>query len=307
MDALLLTEDYAGLRNQALGLAEAACVAPEFRPLRPRPPWCWLPAALWPAPLAAVGRADAKGAGLVIGCGGVSAAVLAALRRRGRTVVQIQHPRMALERFDLVVVNHHDEVTAPNVIATRTALHRVTPETLATAAALWAPRLGALPRPLVSVLLGGSNGRFRLDVSTAQALARQLAGMMRNDGAGLALTPSRRTDPAALRVVRDRLEPLGAFVWDGVGDNPYFGLLACADAIVATQDSVSMVSEAAATGAPVMIARLPGRSRRNGLFLAPLLAAGRVRWFEGRLAAWSAEPLNDTPWAAAEMRRRLGI
>ena len=47
-----------------------------------------------------------------------------------------------------------------------------------------------------------------------------------------------------------RLAPLGAWIWDMEGDNPYFGLLALADVIVATLDSISMVSEAAATHAP---------------------------------------------------------
>ena len=68
---------------------------------------------------------------------------------------------------------------------------------LAEAAALWAPRLAHLPRPLVSVLVGGSNGRFRLGAAEAAALGAQLADMMHRDHVGLALTPSRRTSPAA--------------------------------------------------------------------------------------------------------------
>ena len=58
--------------------------------------------------------------------------------------------------------------------------------------------------------------------------------------------------------------------------------LALADAVVVTVDSVSMVSEAVATEAPVLLAALPGRSRRNRLFIDALLAEGRVRAFAGR-------------------------
>ena len=50
-------------------------------------------------------------------------------------------------------------------------------------------------------------------------------------------------------------------VWDGQGDNPYFGMLALADLIVVTQDSVSMISEAAATTAPTASAA----TRRAGV------------------------------------------
>ncbi|MBV8916047.1 MAG: mitochondrial fission ELM1 family protein, partial [Acetobacteraceae bacterium] len=222
-------------------------------------------------------------------------------------VVQVQHPRMDPRRFDLVVVNQHDELTGPNVVVTRTALHRATRDRLAAEAEVWRERLDYLPRPLVAVLVGGSNGRFRLDATVAAGLADQLAGMMELDRVGLALTPSRRTDPRALGILRERLGPRGAFIWDFAGDNPYFGLIGLADAIVVTEDSVSMVSEAVATRAPVMLARLPGHSRRQAIFRMSLLAEGRIRDFAGRLDMWPVEPLDDTPRAAAELQRRLGL
>ena len=307
----VVSEPYAGLQAQALGLAEAAGLAPALLPLAPRAPWRFLPARLWPAPLAAVGVAVAQAPPLVIGAGGVGAAVLAGLRRlpegRRPRVVQVQDPRMDLRRFDVVVANRHDGIAGPNVIVTRTALHRATPARLAEAASAWQARFASLPRPLVAVLVGGTNGRFRLDAAAAQALAGSLAAMMRRDRVGLAVTPSRRTDAAARATFEQVLRPLGAFVWDMQGENPYFGLLALADAIVVTEDSVSMVSEAVATAAPVLLARLPGRSRRIGRFTAGLTAEGRVRDFVGRLETWPAAPLDDTAEAAQEMRRRLGL
>ncbi|MBS0561576.1 MAG: mitochondrial fission ELM1 family protein [Proteobacteria bacterium] len=178
---------------------------------------------------------------------------------------------------------------------------------LAAAAEAWRDRFAHLPRPLVAVLVGGSNGRFRLDAEVAGRLGAQLADLIRRDGAGVALTPSRRTDPEATRALTQALAPLGGWVWDGAGENPYFGLLALADAIVVTMDSVSMVSEAAATAAPVLVAPLPGKSRRIGLFLEGLTRDGRIRPFEGQLELWRAAPLDDTPLAAAEMRRRIGF
>jgi mitochondrial fission protein ELM1 len=303
----ILTEDYIGLRNQALGLAEAAGLAPEARVLHPRGMWRRLPAAWWPRPLAAIEPAALAPPWpeLVIGCGGKSAAVLAALARRMRVVI-VQHPRLPPRRFDLVVAARHDELTGPNVLVTRTALHRVTPARLAAAAAEWAPRFAHLPRPLVAVLVGGSNGRFRLDAAVGEKLAGQLAAMMRQDRVGLALTPSRRTDPAVRAMLRERLEPLGAWVWDMAGENPYFGLLGLADAIVVTGDSVSMLSEAVATTAPVLLAALPGRSRRIGLFTRYLIDDGRVRRFAGRFEPWPVEPVDDTGVVAAEMCRRFG-
>src|SRR5271157_5729838 len=222
-ESCILSEGYAGLQAQALGLAEAAGLQPELRVLAPRAPWKWVAASLWPAPLLAVPDAvRAPLPGLVIGCGGVAAAVGAALRRGGRPVVQVQHPRMDPRRFDVIVVNRHDELTGPNVVVTRTALHRVTQPRLAEAAEQWRDRFAHLKRPLVAVLVGGSNGRLRLGAGVGSVLAGQLAKMMRRDEVGVAVTPSRRTDPAVTRLLTEALVPLGGFVWDGRGENPYF-------------------------------------------------------------------------------------
>jgi mitochondrial fission protein ELM1 len=308
MPAWILAQDKAGMLSQAIGLAEGAALMPDVRLLRPRGLHSLLTPSLWWSPLSAIDPATLAPpvAEVVIGCGGMAGAVLSALRGRARTVI-VQNPRRDLRNFDLILAGVHDEVTGPNVLVTRTALHRVTPERLAEAGREWAPMLAHLPRPLVAVLVGGSNGRLRLDRPVAGRLARQLAEMLRNDHVGMIVTPSRRTSAPVWETLARTLHPLGAELWDGSGENPYFGMLALADAIVVTSDSVSMASEAVATRAPVLLVPLPGQSRRNTLFLRPLLDAGRVRPFRGRLDLWPVEPINDTPHAAAELRRRLGL
>lgn len=304
----VVSEGLAGLNAQAIGLAEAAGLGHDLRVLRPSKPWKFVPARFWPDPLAAVASSvHAPWPSLALGCGGMAAAVLAGLRRRSVPVVQVQNPRMDIKRFDLIIANRHDELTGPNVFVTRTAIHRVTQARLATEAEFWRDRLSRAKRPLVAVLLGGSNGRYRLDRDSGGKLADQLAAMARTDDVGLLVTPSRRTDPAVSALFREALAPVGGWVWDMQGDNPYYGMLALADLIIVTQDSVSMISEACATAAPVMFAPLPGRSRRQGLFIDTMMREGRIKPFEGRFAPWPAAPLNDTPAAAAEMRRRLGL
>ncbi len=305
----ILSEGLAGLQAQALGLAEAGGLTPDVRVLRPSAPWKWIAARLWPRPLSVVaGSLRAPLPDLVIGCGGMAAAVLAALRDKSRPVVQVQNPRMAIGRFDLIVANRHDELTGPNVILTRTALHRVTPQRLAAGAERWRERFALLPRPLVAVLLGGNNGRYRLDAAVGAKLAAELATMMRRDKVGVMVTPSRRTDPAVTAQVANAITPLGGWAWDGVGEKSVFrhaGAGGC-DRGDAGQ-RVNDLSEAAATAAPVAVAELPGRSRRQGLFLKLMCDEDRVRLFDGRFAPWRVTPMNDTQEAAAAMRQRLGL
>ena len=98
-----------------------------------------------------------------------------------------------------------------------------------------------------------------------------------------------------------------AIIWDGTGDNPYFGFLGLADAIVVTGDSVNMVTEAAGTGKPVFVQALKGRSTRLACFHRLMRERGATRPFEGRLETWTYAPINDTELVASAVRRALGL
>ncbi len=307
--ARILCTDLAGLRAQALGLVEAAGWQADLRTLMLRKPWSYVSPGLWPRPLWAVQPEAVAGPlpKVVIGCGGAGARVAAALRGPEVKAVVIQHPRMDLKKFDLVLAARHDGIAGPNVIVTRTALHRVNAARLAAEADIWRPVFGHLRRPLVAVLLGGSNGRYRFDAAVAAELADGLAAMMARDRVSVVVTPSRRTAPEVVAVLKARLDPEHSWIWDGTGENPYFGMLGLADAVVVTADSVSMVSEAVATAVPVFLVRLPGKSTRIGAFMNMMAADGRVRDFAGRLDLWDTAPMDDTPAAGAALRRLMGL
>ncbi|GBR15710.1 mitochondrial fission ELM1 family protein [Gluconobacter frateurii] len=310
MKATIIAEDFAGMRAQGAGLAEKAGLEWEFRPVFIHKHWNHFPARYWPSPLKRITPISiASDSRLIIsigGTGGIAGAAVA--RREGLPVVQIQNPRTALSKFDLVIANTHDGIIGENVLISRNALHPVTPQKLEVARAAWESRLKLDDRPLLSILIGGTNGRFSLGATEAAEMADGLIAFTSRNGMQAVLTPSRRTDVAALAVLKDKLIPAGIRILEGQGDdNPYLGMLACADVIAVTTDSVSMISEAAATTAPVMILPLPGKSTRIGRFVETLQDAGRIRPFSPGLEPWSVHPLDDTPAAAREMRQRLKL
>lgn len=298
-----MTDGKPGMENQCLGLAEALGLAPDVRRVHPRAPWRWLPPHLWVAPLRAVDGLTPPWPDLLIATGRQTVAPALAIKASSPQTfaVQIQDPVFGRGRFDLIAVPEHDGVSGSNVATTLGALHRVTPARLAEAADRFRAMLAPLPRPHVAVLLGGTNKQYRFTEERARTLA---TGLARLPG-GLAVTPSRRTDPAALDIIRAALAQKPAVIWDGSGENPYFGFLALADAIVATGDSVSMVSEACATGKPVYVFDLAGRSRKFERFHRALRERGFARPFDGTLADWRYTPLDDTGRVAAEVRRRF--
>lgn len=223
----------------------------------------------------------------------------------GRTFwVQIQDPRFGRAKADLLVVPSHDPATGGNVLTTLGSVHRVTPARLAEGARRFAATFAALPRPLVAVLIGGDNRVYRLSPERFAALADRLAALARS-GYGLAITPSRRTGADAVALLRERLAGLPAVIWDGVGENPYFGMLGLADAVVVTANSVNMVSEAAATGKPVHVVALAGGSAKFDRFHRAMAEAGITRPFRGPIERWSYVVPDDGARAAAAIRDRL--
>lgn len=307
----VLTDGSAGMEIQAKALAEAMGLAPEIKRVKNRAPWRWLPAPLWVCPLCAPGPGGDEIAppwpDVVIGTGRQSVPISLAIKKAsgGRTfAVQIQNPGMVRKRFDVVVAPLHDRLEGPNVIPTTGSIHGITPEKLAEARAKYAPKLAHLKRPLVAVLVGGDSRAYKLTHERIEALCDALVTLEADTGAGIVVTPSRRTGAANTLRLKQCLAPLGAEVWDGKGENPYLGFLACADAFVVTSDSVNMVCEAAATGKPVYVFDLEGGSPKFERFHERLREAGITRAFTGRLRFWDYEPLNDTAEVAAEINRR---
>jgi mitochondrial fission protein ELM1 len=309
----VLTDGKAGTHNGALGLAYAIGMPVIDKHTHSSLPWRWLPPFLWPPGVLGVGAGGDPLAPpwprLLVSAGERSVGPALAIKRLsgGATFcVHIQHPRVDPARFDLVVVSAHDRLEGPNVRVTVGALHKVTQEGLREAGERFAPAFAHLPRPLVAVLIGGANRAYRFDGAAAERLADGLAAMVRESGCGLLVTTSRRTGAANESILHERLRDLPADIWDGTGENPYFGYLALADALVVTSDSVNMVSEACYTGKPVHVFHLPGgEGTKFGRFHEALAASGATRPFEGALGDWPCQPLDERSALAAEIRARL--
>lgn len=302
LTAWALTTGEAGMRTQARGLARAVADIVEERVVPASFGWPWRPTAQsavlgppWPD--------------LVVSCGRRAAPANLRIRALsgGRTLaVHVQDPRGRAQDFDLVIAMRHDRIAAgSNVIKVETALHDITDSDLASEARDWSEQFGALGRPLVGVMVGGD---LRGRPFTLQDAGRLLHGLRRlrlEAGLALAITPSRRTPVAVRNLFEDafRGDP-GVMIWTLEGPNPYRAILALADRLVVTSDSVSMVSEALATAHPVEVLDL-GFARHAG-FIQNLVDRGLVRRFEGEpTPPPPRRPLNATADAAAAVRAIL--
>jgi hypothetical protein len=127
------------------------------------------------------------------------------------------------------------------------------------------------------------------------------------DGAGLMITTSRRTGEANTQKLRAELAGTLANIWDGTGDNPYFGMLALADFILVTEDSVNMATDAAATGKPIFTLKLSGDNPKYARFHDELRARGIAKPFTGALESFAYKPLHEADRVALEICRRAQL
>lgn len=154
---------------------------------------------------------------------------------------------------DLIVVPEHDHAPdGENIVKTLAPLHAVTPEALTIARAEWEPQLAHLPRPFIGLVIGGKTKLGDYSAAEWHQLISRASSLV---GEGtLLITTSRRTPPEALEIFLPLLHtPYLLHRWDRDKDNPYLGILALADAIVVTGDSLSMCAEACVPGVPVFI------------------------------------------------------
>ncbi|MGV1014435.1 MAG: mitochondrial fission ELM1 family protein [Methyloceanibacter sp.] len=312
----VLTDGSVGMEAQGLAVAEAVGLPASLKRVRVEGAMRLLPAPLQllvpPTHLIRSVQSNEPLAPpwprLVISIGRRSVPIALAVKRlAGAFALHIQNPKVPARLFDLVAAPLHDDFTGGNVIVTFGAVHNVTPERLADAAKSFTGRIESLPHPRIAVMLGGDSQAFRFPPDEATAFGAKLAALARETGGSLLVTPSRRTAPAALAALTKAIGGVSHFVWDGTGDNPYLAFLALADAIVVTEDSVNMVTEATGTGKPVYIQSLPGSSTRLARFHALMREHGATRPFDGRLESWTYPPVNDTERVASVIRRALGL
>lgn len=286
-----------GTDSQCLGLAVGLGVDPVFKRIYPRFPWKYLPPALWFCPLSAPKKGGDSltppWPDLLIAGGRTAAAPAAKIRQKGGCfTIFMQNPYLPLSQFDLVIASFHEKkLKGPNVIPILGALHRLSPQKLKEEAQAWTPKLQDLPRPYTTVLIGGESAYYRYE---EKDLIPLFSLLKKREEGSLLVTTSRRTRPEIISWIKSQLQgiPHHFYGWDGTEENPYLAFLGLADKIVATNDSVSMISEACFTGRPIYLFELP-TSNKYHQFHKDLYVGDYARPLEEQDTSWTVRQLDE--------------
>jgi mitochondrial fission protein ELM1 len=198
---------------------------------------------------------------------------------------------------------------------------------LAQAAKAFAPLFEGAAQPSIGVLVGGPSNPIKFGAKDGEKLVAEALAFAAKTGARLLVATSPRTPPDVVEHLKAKLSPphrLFPFQPNLGERNPYPALLACCDSFIVTNDSVSMVADAALTGREVRVFALPiarpralwkpswpiahwaGR-RRNQRLLRGLPADFLDRWFEGEVRAARAQPTRYVPIILARLQRERHV
>lgn len=258
-----LLDDRPGHATQVLGIADALPWPTVEKPLR----FGWmsrldnriLGASVLGLTRGARGTLVPPWPDLLITCGRRCLPVARWIKRQaqGKTrVVHVMRPSVSTD-IDLLVLPYHDKKLTNEeveVIRVTGAPHRVSAHRLAEGARHFRDRFADLPEPRIAVLVGGPARHVQYRRDWAREMGVRAMALAESLGGSLMVTTSRRTGSQAAAELQATLK-VAHVSWKAgdPGENPYLGMLALADAVVVSADSVSMMSEACATGKPVYV------------------------------------------------------
>jgi mitochondrial fission protein ELM1 len=191
---------------------------------------------------------------LVLGIGQRSGPVARYIQQEsdGRTkIVRLGDPMVSPGLFDLVITTTQYAVRqAPNVVRlpiTITNRNETPPDRLEER---W---LQQFPRPRRLIVIGGRTSLWQFPPGLIAAAVKTLTDRTDREGGSVLAVTSPRTSPDLLAAARSALGPTNVVA----GPFPRYGaLLSAADEVHVTGDSVSMLSDAVASGKPVGLIRL---------------------------------------------------
>ena len=220
----------------------------------------------------------------------------------GRSAVVMTPDVVGTEPFDFAIVPEHDRpAPADNILTTLGAPNHIYfPELQATAESFF-DSMKPFPGKVIALLLGGSDANYELTPSWVRSVLPSLCKAAEQQGAALLVTTSPRTGTEADCAVESVLGGSPAIRYlllaSQSKDNPVPAMLGAATHVLVTEDSVSMVSEAATAGFRVGLLRV-GRKQTLKTKSRNLFGAGTVRFdelFERMAAKGLVEDLGSSP------------
>ncbi len=200
-------------------------------------------------------------ADIVISCGSSTAAVNLFLSKENnaKSIVIMKPSFIALKKFNLAVIPKHDrpQITE-NVVITNGALNLVDKNHLKLYADKLKHEIGQLKERRIGLLLGGDTKAFKMDHKAIEILIEESVKAANECDAEILVTTSRRTPGHIDELLKKKFSGkkrcrLLNIANDENSKGMVEGILGLSDVVLVSEESISMISEAASSKARVIV------------------------------------------------------
>ena len=259
LKALLLTEGMHGMISQVEGMAKALNAEYSHKIVRLSFPWNLIPPKF--TPISQIVLKDKiyitenETPDIIISCGRKSVIPSILLKRKNSNIftIHIQNPKVNSKNFDVVIVPLHDSYYESNVYHSEGAIHYITYEEIQAAKNYLTSKIKS--NKIVSLILGGPNKYYSFSKEQLMEIFQSIRSTFIMNGYETIIVPSMRTPKTIIELAKKEMGKFGHVV-DTVDKQAYLSAYALAKYVVVTCDSISMISEAAASGKPIYVAHM---------------------------------------------------
>lgn len=200
--------------------------------------------------------------------------------------IHIQDPKISPKNFDLIITPQHDnKINSENIIRSVGALHYLNEEEVIN------KNNG---ENVITFVLGGPNKYYNFKKEDLEVHFEKIDN--NKNLKKINVIASRRTPKSVFDFLSSKFNRL-EFCYDfSLNKKNYTNAYAEASHIVVTCDSTSMISEAAITGKPLYVAKLPNfrNDYRFEKFLQSFKDLNIIKEFNGNLEHWTYEKLYES-------------
>ena len=213
--------------------------------------------------------------------------------------IHIQDPKISPKNFDLIITPQHDnKINSENIIRSVGALHYLNEEEVIN------KNNG---ENIITFVLGGPNKYYNFKKEDLEVHFEKIDS--NKNLKKINVIASRRTPKSVFNFLSSKFNRL-EFCYDfSLNKKNYTNAYAEASHIVVTCDSTSMISEAAITGKPLYVAKLPNfrNDYRFEKFLQSFKDLNIIKEFNGNLEHWTYEKLYESKRIAKIIIEKLNL
>ena len=287
-NCLIISDGTEGMENQSMALAKSLGFKSNL--LKAKPFWL---CRLFPTFLAGrfkipLSNNDTifktKNYTILITCGrrmaGISIGIKRIYRKNNKKIftIHIQNPNIASVYFDLLVVPEHDNLTGKNIIVSEGSLHSIDKKNIKIAYDKLSIRHLKELKEHIVVLIGGNTRTQKLTAEYENKFISEIKRIQKIFNSKIVLCPSRRTPENLLKYFKEKKPENIIIAAKTNNENPYPGIIYNAKFIIATTDSINLLSEAIGSGKEVFVLDLFKPIKRKKIYVNNLLSKDKIKY-----------------------------